>query len=214
MNVTEEMIEDFAMHFWPVNYVSKLEANRDGLRAILTAAISAGEAVQPVAVGWRCSASGKMRREILSWMVDPQPVYAHPSPASAGVVGDWQDIATAPISNGSNRFLAHITGHGSCVCYAGAGGFIYNVATGKRILRATHFMPLPASPATDGGKPSALTEKTDEQKLIADLSSLVKKMLRDHRKGGLKYETTSGAEDFLSRKGLWGSPLRDVREKP
>jgi hypothetical protein len=60
--------------------------------------------------------------------------------------GEWQPIDTAPISNGSNAFLVHITGHGASVCYAGAARFIYSVATGKRVHRATHWMPLPEPP--------------------------------------------------------------------
>lgn len=59
--------------------------------------------------------------------------------------GEWQPMETAPISNGSNRFLAYIIGHGCCVCYAGAGRFIYNMA-GERIHRATHWQPLPEAP--------------------------------------------------------------------
>lgn len=46
-------------------------------------------------------------------------------------------------------------------------------------------------------------------RLIADLSSLVKKMLREHRKHGqVKQQTIDGAHDFLTRKNLYGSPLR------
>jgi len=62
---------------------------------------------------------------------------------------EWQPIETAPVSNGSNRFLAHIIGHGPCVCYASAGRYIYGVQTGKRIHGATHWMPLPAPPKQD-----------------------------------------------------------------
>jgi len=57
----------------------------------------------------------------------------------------WQPIDSAPISNGSDRFIAYITGHGYAVCYAGAGRFIYN-ASGRRVHRATHWMPLPSPP--------------------------------------------------------------------
>lgn len=38
-------------------------------------------------VGWRCSSTGKMRREIYSWMVDPKPVYL----ASDGPQGTNED---------------------------------------------------------------------------------------------------------------------------
>ena len=67
-------------------------------------------------------------------------------------MGEWQDISTAPISNGSKAFLAYITGHGISVCYAGAGRFIYGVQSGKRIYRATHWMPLPTPPVNTNGK--------------------------------------------------------------
>lgn len=60
----------------------------------------------------------------------------------------WQPIESAPISNGSNRFIAYITGHGCAVCYAGAGRFIYN-ASGRRVHRAPHWMPLPSPPEAE-----------------------------------------------------------------
>lgn len=97
--------------------------------------LSAGEAVQPVTNEFG------------------EPFIDQPAPASAGVVPDgWMPIETAPISNGSNPFLAYITGHGASVCYAGAGRFIYSSSDGRRIHRATHWQPLPAAPA-EGGKP-------------------------------------------------------------
>jgi hypothetical protein len=65
--------------------------------------------------------------------------------SSQPVADGWLPIETAPIGNGSNRFLAYITGHGPCVCYRNANGTVLSV-DGRTILRATHWRPLPASP--------------------------------------------------------------------
>ncbi len=61
----------------------------------------------------------------------------------------WKTIDSAPISNGSNRFLAYVPGHGHVVAYAGAGRFIYCVQNGKRFYKVTHWMPLPEPPVTE-----------------------------------------------------------------
>lgn len=77
------------------------------------------------------------------------------SPSSDRAASEgWQPIETARISNGSDPFLAHISGHGCSVCYKGAGGFIYSGSSGKRINRATHWRPLPAPPAITEAKGS------------------------------------------------------------
>jgi len=68
-------------------------------------------------------------------------------PDEAGAQGEgWLPIESAPIGNGSNRFLAYITGHGPCVCYRNANGTVLSV-DGRTILRATHWRPLPSAPS-------------------------------------------------------------------
>ena len=65
----------------------------------------------------------------------------------------WQPIETAPISNGSKNFIAHIPGHGRCVCYRLPSGQVYNASKGKRVYRASHWHPdLRAPTAKTGGE--------------------------------------------------------------
>jgi len=62
---------------------------------------------------------------------------------------EWQPIETAPMSNGSYPFLAHIPGHGQCVCARSVSGVVYSKSGDRTIYKATHWMPLPAPPTKD-----------------------------------------------------------------
>lgn len=73
--------------------------------------------------------------------------------SSQPVEDGWLPIETAPTGNGSNRFLAYITGHGPCVCFRSSSGSVYSV-DGRTILRATHWRPLPASPGASDTRPN------------------------------------------------------------
>lgn len=61
-------------------------------------------------------------------------------------MSEWQPIETAPLSNGSNAFLAFIPGHGCSVCNRHMSGVVFSNATGRVVSRATHWQPLPDPP--------------------------------------------------------------------
>jgi Lar family restriction alleviation protein len=100
-------------------------------------------AIPRLGAGPRQKLADKARETAMVLAQSHPPRFALVASPEAG----WIPIETAPISNGSNRFLAYIPGHGASVCYAGAGRFIYGVQNGKRITRATHWRPLPAPPS-------------------------------------------------------------------
>lgn len=70
-------------------------------------------------------------------------------PQSDGLRG-WQPIETAPISNGHDRFLAYIIGHGCCVCFKTKGGVLISSSSGKQIHAASHWQLLPIAPRPKG----------------------------------------------------------------
>lgn len=151
---------------WPDDVIGgSQELFRDGCRAALLAALSI-EQTQPVA--WAmvhpCDTSRILKIEhdaiTVRFMKEENkncsfvPLYAH-SPVSAlvnaqadaDVVERWQPIETAPVSNGSETFLAFVPGHGCVVCYK-VPGATYSNSNHRRIMKASHWQPLPAPPTT------------------------------------------------------------------
>ncbi|RVQ10046.1 hypothetical protein [Sinorhizobium meliloti] len=63
---------------------------------------------------------------------------------------------------------------------------------------------------------SCLLDKPEavEAALIADLSALVRMLVRKCEKAGVDLEYMAKVRDFLKRKGLQGSPLRENLDKP
>jgi len=59
---------------------------------------------------------------------------------------DWLPIETAK-NNGSEPFLAYISGHGQCVCFK-SFDFVFNASkkNGRIIKAATHYKPLDPPP--------------------------------------------------------------------
>lgn len=63
----------------------------------------------------------------------------------------WDKIENALVGNGSEPFLAYISGHGCCVCVMIKAGLYNNSKKlNKKITRATHYRPLPQPPKTEG----------------------------------------------------------------
>ena len=142
-----------------------LREERDALRAAIDAAASAGS--EPVAHLWQHSETGRTRVVMPDMVVDAcatwllvGPLYLHPSPPE-GMVGGWQDIATAPKDGAYLLLWEQYSTNPFVGCWAfgswsvshehvdAEGGWDgANVVDSISQDRITHWMPLPPPPTS------------------------------------------------------------------
>jgi hypothetical protein len=62
-------------------------------------------------------------------------------------MSEWQDISTAPTSNGSLTFLAYVPGHGPIVAFRYPSGDVHSASGSMvKLPRATLWQHLPEPP--------------------------------------------------------------------
>lgn len=76
---------------------------------------------------------------------------------------EWMPIETAKNSNGSDSFLAYITGHGQCVCFKFCS-LVFNASkkNRKEIKSATHWKPLDPPPCNHLPQVGGMVKVKDE----------------------------------------------------